>query len=128
MKSTRIAVAAAMLSILVAGVAQAGGRAHVTVLNAPKDVQAGQTIELTFAVNPEWPMAKNRKLEPTVKAVCGDQVVTLNAVALKAANQYKAVFALPAAGEWVITVDSRFCETRMKPLVVTAAGEKSTRS
>ncbi|HKQ57752.1 MAG TPA: hypothetical protein VJY35_07770 [Candidatus Eisenbacteria bacterium] len=128
MKSTRIAIAAAMVSILIAGVAQAGGRAHVTVLNAPKDVQAGKTIELTFAVNPEWPMAKNRKLEPTVKAVCGDQVVTLNAVALKAANQYRAVFTLPAAGEWVITVDSRYCETRMKPLVVTAAGEKSTRS
>jgi hypothetical protein len=128
MKSTRIAVAASMLSILIAGVAQAGGRAHVTVLNAPKDVQAGKTIELTFAVNPEWPMARNRRLEPTVKAVCGDQVVTLNAVALKAAHQYKAVFALPSAGEWIITVDSRFCETRMKPLVVTAAGEKSTRS
>jgi len=73
-------------------------------------------------------LAKNRKLEPTVKAVCGDQVVTLNAVALKAANQYKAVFALPAAGEWIITVDSRYCETRMKPLVVTAVAEKSTRS
>jgi len=127
MKSTRIAVAAAMLSILIAGVAQAGGRAHVTVLNAPRDIQAGKTIELTFAVNPEWPMAKNRKLEPTVKAVCGDQVVTLNAVALKAANQYKAVFALPAAGEWIITVDSRYCETRMKPLVLTAGDGKSTR-
>src|SRR6185503_3133328 len=127
MKSTRIAVAAAMRSILIAGVAQAGGRAHVTVLNAPKDIQAGKTIELTFTVNPEWPMAKNRKLEPTVKAVCGDQVVTLNAVALKAANQYKAVFALPAAGEWIITVDSRYCETRMKPLVLTAGDGKSTR-
>jgi hypothetical protein len=128
MKSTRIAVAAAMLSVLIAGVAQAGGRAHVTVLNAPKDIQAGKTIELTFAVNPEFPMAKDRRLEPTVKAVCGNQVVTLTAVPLKAAHQYKAVFALPAAGEWVITVDSRFCETRMKPLVLTAAESKSARS
>ncbi len=128
MKQARIALAAAMLSILVAGIAQAGGRAQVTILSAPQDVVAGRTIEVAFAVRPEWPMAKHRSLEPTVKAVCGDRVITLNAVPLKAAGQYKAAFTLPAAGEWVITVDSRFCETHMKPLVLTAEAANSTRS
>ena len=37
-------------------------------------------------------------------------------------------FTLPAAGEWVITVDSRFCETRMKPLVLTAEAAKNAQS
>ena len=133
MKSRHIALAAAMLSMLsvglIAGVAQAGGRAQVTILSVPKDVVAGKTIEVAFAVRPEWPMAKDRSLlEPTVKASCGDRVLTLTAVPLKTAGQYKAAFVLPAAGEWVITVDSRFCETRMKPLVLTAASEKPSRS
>ena len=132
MKSTRIAIAAAMLSILVvgliAGVARAGGRAQVTILNAPRDVVAGQTIEVSFAVRPEWPMAKQRSLEPTVRAVCGGRVLTLTAVPLKSAGQYKAAFALPVAGEWVITVDSRFCETWMKPLVLTAGAAKAAQS
>jgi hypothetical protein len=131
MKITRIAIAAAMLSVLVAGVAgvaQAGGRAEVTILRVPKDVVAGQTIEVAFAVRPEWPMTRTRSLEPTVKAVCGDRVLNLTAVPLKTAGQFKAAFALPAAGEWVITVDSRFCETRMKPLVLTAEAEKNSQS
>ena len=128
MKSIRIALAAVTLSSLVTGIALAGGRAQVTVLSAPKGVVAGKTFEVSFAVKPEWPMAKNRSVEPTVKAVCGDREVTLAAVPLKASGQYKAVFALPAAGEWTITVDSRYCETRMTPLVLKAAEGKSTRS
>jgi len=131
MKSTRIALAAAMLSILVAGVAgvaQAGGRAQVTILSAPKDVVAGKTIEVAFAVRPEWPMAKNRSLEPVVKAVCGDRQITCAAVPLKSGGRFRASFALPAAGEWTITVDSRFCETRMTPLVLTAAAAKDKQS
>ena len=128
MKSTRIAIAAVMLSSLIAGVAQAGGRAQVVILSAPKDVVAGKTFEVAFAVRPEWPMAKQRSLEPMVRVVCGERAITLAAVPMRTAGQYKAAFALPEAGEWVITVDSRFCETRMKPLVLTAAAAKGTAS
>jgi hypothetical protein len=128
MSSQRIAVAAVLALSLIAGVARAGGRAHVSILAAPKHVVAGQVFEVAFAVRPEWPMAKNRSLEPTVKAVCGDREITCAAVALKSAGRYKASFAVPAAGEWTITVDSRFCETRMKPLVLTAAPAKDQQS
>ena len=128
MKSTRIALAAIMLCGLIAGVAQAGGQASVTILKVPKDVVAGQAFEVAFTVTPNWPMARNRSLEPTVKAVCGDQVVTLAAVPLKKAGQYKAAVALPSGGEWVITVDSRYCHTQMKPLVLTAAPAKPSQS
>ena len=71
-------------------------------------------------------MDKNRSLEPTVRAVCGDRVVTLAAVPLKATGHYKAELALPAEGEWVITVDSRYCHTKMKPLVLKAEAAKAT--
>ncbi|MGH7731039.1 MAG: hypothetical protein ACRENJ_07290 [Candidatus Eiseniibacteriota bacterium] len=125
MKKTRIALAALMLCGMIAGVAQAGGQASVTILKAPKDVVAGQTFEVAFTVKPNWRMAKNRSLEPTVRAVCGDQVVTLAAVPMKSAGQYKAAVALPSEGEWVITVDSRYCHTQMTPLVLTAAAKKS---
>jgi cell division septation protein DedD len=128
MRSTRIALAAIMLSVLVTGIAQAGGQASVTILKAPKDVVAGQTFEVAFTVTPNWPMAENRSLEPMVKAVCGDRVVTLAAVQLKSAGHYKAAVALPSEGEWVITVDSRFCHTKMKPLVLKAEAAKATQT
>ena len=128
MKRTRIVLAAIVLASLVAGIAQAGGRATVTILSAPKDVVAGQTFKVAFAVQPEWPMAKNRTVEPTVRATCGDRVLTLAASPLKTAGQFEAAFALPSEGEWVITVDSRYCETKMKALTLKAAPAKDSQS
>lgn len=128
MKSTRIALAAIMLSAVIAGTAQAGGEASVTILKAPKDAVAGQAFEVAFTVVPNWPMDKNRSLEPVVKAVCGDRVVTLAAIATKPARHYKAELALPSEGEWTITVDSRYCHTRMKALVLKAAAPKGTQT
>ena len=123
MRSTRVALAAIMLSVMLAGVAQAGGQATVTILKAPKDVVAGQTFEVAFSVKPNWPMAKNRSIEPIVKAVCGDRVVTLGAMQAKDGH-YRAAVALPSEGEWVITVDSRSCHTVMTPLKLKAAAAK----
>jgi hypothetical protein len=128
MKRTRIVLAAIILASLVAGIAQAGGRATVTILSAPKDVVAGQTFKVAFAVQPEWPMARNRSVEPTVRATCGDRVLTLAAAPLKTAGQFEAAFALPSEGDWVITVDSRYCETRMKALTLKASPAKDSQS
>ena len=128
MSSQRSAVAAVLALTLIAGVAHAGGRANVSIIAVPKQVVAGQVFEVAFAVKPEWPMAKNRAIQPTVKAVCGDREITLNAVAMKTSGQYKASFAVPSAGEWTITVDSRFCETRMSPLVLRAEPAKTKTS
>jgi len=128
MKRTSIVLAAIVLASLATGIAHAGGRATVTILSAPKDVVAGETFELAFAVRPEWPMAKERSLEPTVKAVYGERVVTLSAVPLKTSGQYKASFALPSEGEWVITVDSRYCETKMKALTLKASPAANVQS
>lgn len=128
MSSQRIAVAAVLALSLIAGAASAGGRGNVSILAVPKQVVAGQVFEVTFAVRPEWPGAKNQSLAPTVKAVCGDREITKAAVALKSAGQYRAAFAVPSAGDWTITVDSRFCETHMAPLVLKAEPAKAKQS
>jgi hypothetical protein len=128
MSSQRFAVAVVVALGLIAGIAQAGGRARVSILSAPKHLVAGQIFEVAFSVQPEFPMSKSRRIEPTVKAVCGDREITIPAVALKSAGRFKASFAVPAAGEWTITVDSRYCETRMTPLVLTAAPATETHS
>jgi hypothetical protein len=132
MKRTRIVLAAIALAGLGTGIAaisaHAGGRATVTIVSAPASVVAGKSFDLVFAVQPEWPMAKDRTLEPAVKAVCGDRVVTLSAVKCKDGKLYKASLALPSEGEWVITVDSHFCETRMKVLTLKASAASSTPS
>jgi hypothetical protein len=117
-----------MLSAVVAGTAQAGGEASVTILKAPKDAVAGKAFEVAFTVTPNWPMDRNRSLEPTVKAVCGDRVVTLAAVASKPAGHFRAELALPVEGEWTITVDSRYCHTKMKALVLKALAAKGTQT
>jgi hypothetical protein len=126
MKGMRIVLAAIVLASLVSGIAQAGGRATVSILSAPKNVVSGQTFKITFAVQPEWPMARNRTVEPTVRATCGDRVLTLAASPLTTAGQYQAVFALPSGGDWVITVDSRYCETKMKALTLKAEPAKDS--
>jgi uncharacterized protein (DUF2141 family) len=129
MQRTRLVLAAIMLASLAAGAAQAGGRATVTVIKAPKDAVAGQAVEVAFVVKPEYPMSRDRSIEPTVKATCGDRVLTFAAVPQKGATgQYKAAFTRPAEGEWVITVDSRFCETKMKPLTLKAAPAKPSQT
>ena len=132
MKGTRIVLAAIALASFAAAIAtpnaQAGGRATVTIVSAPASAVAGQSFDLVFAVQPEWPMAKDRILEPAVKAVCGDRVVSLPAMKTKDGKYYKASLALPSEGQWVITVDSHFCETRMKALTLKASAASSTQS
>jgi hypothetical protein len=121
-----------LLAVVIGGfvgaAAHAGGRAHVTIVKAPGKVEAGQAFEVAFDVRPEPPMSRDRSIEPTVRAVCGDQVVTVAAVPLKVKGQFKAAVTLPSAGDWTIQVDSRYCETQMKPLKLSAAKARPTAS
>ena len=98
--------------------AQAGGRAQVEVSQAPRHVNAGQSFDLTIQVKPQW--LQRRNVEPLVVAECGKLKVTTTAVALAQPNAYRASLKLPAAGAWKVRVDSRYCETIMKPLEIQA--------
>ena len=115
----RFPVIASVLALgLIAGVAHSGGRARVSILSIPKQIEAGKPIEITLAVKPEWPASQSRNVEPIIKAVCGEREVTCVAVPLKSSGKYAANLTLPAEGDWAIHVDSRYCETRMTPLTL----------
>jgi hypothetical protein len=108
-----------LVVVAMAGVAQAGGRARVTRVEAPGEVRAGRTFDLAFTLRPEM-FVRNRRLAPRVKATCGDLEVIAAALPLKARDRFAASLTLPHAGVWQILVDSGYCETVMDPLVVTA--------
>jgi hypothetical protein len=114
--SQRMFLTAAMALGLIAGVAHAGGRARVSVTRAPKQVIAGRAFDVVFTVRSEIPAMRDRKVEPVVRAVCGDRVLTIPATATRDRGEYKASLTLPSAGDWSITVDSRYCQTVMDPL------------
>ena len=99
--------------------ADAGGRARVEVSQVPKQVSAGQSFELAIKVIPQtW--AHRRNVEPLVVAECGDLKVSAFAVALANPNRYRVNITLPSAGAWKLRVDSRYCETVMKPIEIQA--------
>ena len=116
-KRIAVPVLAALVTLALAAGAHAGGRARVTIDRAPARAVAGQPFEVRFTVRPE--LGSRRNVEPVLKAVRGDRAITVQPVALEAAGRYAASIALPGPGEWTLTVDSRYCETRMAPLTVT---------
>src|SRR6185369_5945317 len=107
--------------------AEAGGRARVEVSEAPRQVSAGQSFELAIRVIPQtW--GHRRNVEPLVVAECGNLKVTASAVALATANRYRASLVLPSAGAWKVRVDSRYCETVMKPIEIEALAKAGARA
>lgn len=111
-----LALAATM--ILAAGV-HAGGRARVELSQVPKQVTAGKSFDVAIKVVPEsW--SHERNIEPLVVAQSGDVKVIASSVALSKTNHYKASLKLPSAGQWKVRVDSRYCETVMKPVEIQA--------
>jgi len=107
-------------TVTIATAAQAGGRARVEVSQAPRQVTAGKAFDLAIKVVPESG-SHRRNIEPLVIAECGDHRVTTSATALSSqADQYRARLELPSAGAWKVHVDSRYCETVMKPVEIQA--------
>jgi len=110
------------LMILQSG-AQAGGRARIVGLQAPHQVTAGQSFQLSFGVQPVFP-TRHRSIEPLVTASSDGRTLTFPASAGRGKDRYAAAVALPA-GDWTIRVDSRFCQTVMDPLTIRAVATKS---
>jgi hypothetical protein len=126
MSRKQVAGTALVALLLVVGLvasAGAGGRARVSIDKAPSRVVAGQAFEVCFTVRPE--LGSRRNVEPVLRAMQGDRAVMVQPVALKADGRYAASIVLPVPGDWTITVDSRYCETRMAPLTVKAAERRA---
>jgi hypothetical protein len=107
---TRKILAFALLSTLVmSSLAQAGGRAVIQVGELPKSFVAGQTVPVSFTItNVEGRPLK--ELHPTVIATLGKRRVEVRAVATKQEGGYQAAVRFPSAGEWTLTVDSKYCQ------------------
>ena len=121
LKRIAILVGCWMLSAVVA---HAGGSARIVGLQAPREVKAGASFQLSFAVQPIVP-SHHRNLEPVVTASSEGRTLTFAAKAGGGKDRYAAVVSLPQAGDWSIRVDSRFCQTLMDPVTVRARASKS---
>ena len=127
MRKHGMVLMAVAVAVVIAGVAEAGGRARVLVSQLPRQVTAGQAFELAITVVPEtWSHARN--VEPVITAECGERKIVTSAVALKRGNRYRASLNLPSAGNWTIRVDSRYCQTVMSPLAIEAVAASAEKA
>src|SRR5688572_10842814 len=107
MSKTGTILGALLVTVALATVANAGGRARVALSNLPDKVTAGQSFDVAITVIPEsW--RHRRNVRPIVTAECGDRKIVTTAVALKADNRYQASLKLPSAGRWKLRVDSQY--------------------
>jgi hypothetical protein len=106
------------------GVAEAGGRARIVGLQAPREVTAGRTFQLSFGVQPIFPV-RHRNIEPVLTATAGGRTLTFPVTSARGKDRFAAAVALPDPGEWSIHVDSRYCQTFMAPVTIRAVAIKS---
>jgi YtkA-like protein len=106
LKRSNVFAAAALF--VVASFAQAGGLATIRVARLPETLSAGKPTWVTFTVHDVAGKPINN-LKPVVIATRGDQRVSIRASRVKQEGGYQARLAFPAAGEWTLTVDSKYC-------------------
>lgn len=106
---TRKILALALLATLSSSaLAQAGGHATIKVSELPRRFVAGETVVVNFTVHDALSHPMN-KLQPLVIATLGDRRVQVAAKAVRKNGAYQAAVRFPSAGEWTLTVDSRYC-------------------
>jgi cytochrome c551/c552 len=98
---------------------EAGGWAVITLEDLPARVEAGKPLALTFTVR-QHGIEALPGLKPSIVAVSGGRRFDTRAAATSTAGQYTAAIALPKAGEWVLTIDSGFIDSKLTLLPLTA--------
>jgi len=126
MRTLRTMGLALAVMVALSNVTMAGGRARVELGQLPKQVTAGKSFDLAIQVVPESG-SHDRNIEPRVTAENGGVKVTVAAAAQAQSNRYKATLKLPTTGSWKIRVDSRYCETVMKPVEIQAVAAAAKR-
>lgn len=113
----------ARLLFLVPLLAAFGGWASITLDDVPDYAVARQPLELTFTVR-QHGFEPLGDLRPRVEAAGGDLRAVAAATREGAAGRYRASLTLPEAGEWTVTIQSGFGNSRVQllPLRVIAAG------
>jgi hypothetical protein len=104
----RLSLFVTAVALVVSSLAQGGGHATIRVSRLPETLVAGRPTWVHFTVHDALGKPIN-KLRPVLIAVKGDQRVSLQAKPVKQEGGYQARLSFPSAGEWTLTVDSKYC-------------------
>lgn len=89
-----------------------GGWAVVTVEDLPDYAVAGRELPLRFAVR-QHGKTMLTGLKPMVELRSNSAAIRFSAVAEKEAGRYSATVVIPRAGDWTISINSGFMESRL---------------
>ena len=97
----------------------AGGWAVITLDSLPDVVEAGKPVTLAYTVR-QHGVTPVDGLTGSIEAVSGSSRVTARPNPGRSTGQYTAALTLPRTGDWTITVDSGFIDSRLTLLPLTA--------
>jgi mono/diheme cytochrome c family protein len=125
--SARALLPALLLAPLVASTdaARFGGWAVVTLDELPEYMVVGQPVTFAFMVR-QHGHAPLYDLQPRLEARSGRRRVEVKAARAGQTGHYAATLALPAAGEWSITIHSGFGSSRLSLLPMRAVASRSS--
>jgi mono/diheme cytochrome c family protein len=103
-----------------------GGWATVTVEEVPDYVEAGKPLPFTFMVR-QHGVTPLKGIHPTIEARSGGNTARAAAEPSKEAGQYVAALALREPGDWTITINSGFGNSKLTllPIRAIAAGSRA---
>jgi hypothetical protein len=122
-KTWRLAISGIVALPLLA--AAYGGWVTVTLEDLPDYFVALQPVDLAFTVR-QHGHTRLTGLKPSLEARSGDKVVTAKASPQNEDGRYAARLTLPAAGEWIVTINSDFGPSRVTllPLMALEQGKR----
>ena len=121
---SRLLKLSAIAAVALTGTAYTfGGWAVVTVEDLPEYVTAGKPVEIVFNVR-QHGMELLGGLRPVVIAKDGKSDVQASAVTTMKSGRYSATLVVPRAGDWTVTINSGFMNTKatLAPIPAIAAG------
>ena len=115
------------LLLLPALVRVLGGYAVITVDQLPDQLVVGAPVTMSFVVR-QHGFTPLDKLSPRLEARAGGQTVTAAVTPGKSAGEYQATFTVPQAGDWTITINSGFGNSKVTlvPIQALAKGTAPT--
>ncbi len=113
----------AVLAVPLAAAASFGGWSTVTLEDVPEYLRAKQPVALTLTVR-QHGVERQSRLEPSVEARSGSLTARAEATPGKQKGEYTASLTVPQSGEWTITLNSGYGDSKtvMLPLRAIDAG------
>jgi cytochrome c551/c552 len=125
MTRTPFRLTLAGLALLPTVAHHAGGWAVITVDELPDYVVAGEPVKLAYTVRQHGMTPLGGLTRGQVTARAGDLEVRAAPTALGEKGRYAATLTLPRAGDWAITIESGFMDSRTTLLPLTAVASRT---